>query len=860
MGFSADSEKTRRLLEDLTQRGLGRTSNPPGMAATRTTSDDLVLGKMAVERGLLTVEQLHECLRLQTEASATGRTSTLGSILVDQGYLKPEILHELLREQFQHPQGVPQLSRYEVREKLGEGATAVVYRAWDRELKRPVALKVLRDVVALSQVARERFHREAEAAAGMAHPNVLQVYDAGDAGGQLYIVMELSEGRPLSEILGAGELGQGELVRILEKVARGVAAAHEKGIVHRDLKPANILVSASGEPKVGDFGLAHLPETSTTLTRTGATLGTPLYMSPEQVEGRSKDISARTDVYALGAILYEMLARRPPHTGETLLEIYGKITHEEPLSPRKLQANISTDLATIALKALQKNPEGRYSDAQAFGDDLRRALEGDPIKARPVSGAEKLWRKAVKYRTLLGSAAVIASVGIIVGGFVSRPGLHPTGIVFLERLEGEVRITRGGNGRPASVGQMLAQGDAVDTGPWPSRGVLRFENGTEIEIEPDSRIGDLSFESGKRLVVSKGTIRADLMKQSPDERMTFLTPDGEVSGTRSTFRIFIGSDPGQGTRIEVARGQTEVRKPGGERVVIEGGSFAIAATGVELVAKPLALALDLGDGVKIELLHVSSGTFTMGAKDEVRDPYSEPEWPAHRVTLSRGYFLGKYEVTRRQFAVFVKATGYKTDANKAGTARGCPPNEWEWTDILGLNWQNVNFPQTDDDPVVCISWNDANAFCEWATKRTGRMVRLPTEAEWEYACRAGTKTKWSFGDEESAMWEYAWYDKNTLRLERPLRPLARTHPVGQKKPNPWGFYDMSGNAWEWCQDWAAPYLAADAVDPTGPSTGQKRILRGGDWHSDANFARSCHRGHKPPSDSDTSDGFRVAVP
>jgi formylglycine-generating enzyme required for sulfatase activity len=277
------------------------------------------------------------------------------------------------------------------------------------------------------------------------------------------------------------------------------------------------------------------------------------------------------------------------------------------------------------------------------------------------------------------------------------------------------------------------------------------------------------------------------------------------------------------------------------------------------VANPLTLTLDLGDGVKIELLHVSSGTFTMGGKDEAKNLYAEPESPPHRVTLSKDYFLGKYEVTRRQFAAFVRATGYKTDAEKAGKSMGCPTNAWEWTDIAGLHWQNVNFPQTEDDPVVCISWNDAAAFCEWVTKKTGRMVRLPTEAEWEYACRAGTQTKWSFGDDESAMWEYAWYDKNTLRLERPLMPLARTHPVGQKRPNPWGFYDMSGNVWEWCQDWAAPYLPGDAVDPTGPTSGQKKIIRGGDWHSDANLARSSQRGHKSPSINDTSDGFRVAA-
>jgi formylglycine-generating enzyme required for sulfatase activity/tRNA A-37 threonylcarbamoyl transferase component Bud32 len=860
MDFSENSKKARRLLQDLSEQGLGPTSQADSPGATRSTPQDLLLGKLALDRGVVTPEQLEECLRERDSLFARGMKPLLGKILIERGYLKTEDLFELLQEQSSRSRGIPNLPRYEILEKVGEGGTAIVYRALDRELKRSVALKVLREGPGLNEISRERFRREAQTAAGLAHPNVIQVYDAGEMEGQLYMVMELVEGRPLSEIMTEGRATRKELIGILEQAARGVAAAHGKGIVHRDLKPANILLSPSGEPKVGDFGLAHLSEGATVLTRTGAALGTPLYMSPEQVEGRSRDITAQTDVYALGAILYEILTRRPPHTGETVAEIYGKIVKEEPVAPRKRDDTVSPDLETIALKALEKEAGKRYSSAQAFAEDLRRALDGDPIEARPVSGAEKLWRKAVKYRTLLGSAAAIALVGSILGGIVSRGGLPLTRIVFLERLEGDVRITRGGKEGPASVGQVLSQGDALESGPWPSRGVLRFENGTEIEIEPDSRVEDLSFLSGKRLVVSKGTIKADLMKQSPDERMTFMTPDGEISGTRSTFRIFIGSDPGQGTRIEVAQGQAEVRKPGGERVVIEAGSFATAAKGVELGAQPLALALDIGDGVKIELLHVSSGTFIMGSKEERKTLVSESEVPAHRVTLSGGYFLGKYEVTRRQFAVFVRATGYQTDAEKAGRAGGCLPNQWEWTHIPGLHWHNVNFPQTEDDPVVCISWNDATAFCEWATKRTGRRVRLPTEAEWEYACRAGTRTKWSFGDDESVMWEYAWYDKNTLRLERSSIPLARTHPVGQKKPNPWGFYDMSGNAWEWCQDWAAPFPAGDAVDPTGPTSGTMRILRGGDWHSDANFARSGNRGHKPPSHSDTSDGFRVAVP
>ena len=173
-----------------------------------------------------------------------------------------------------------------------------------------------------------------------------------------------------------------------------------------------------------------------------------------------------------------------------------------------------------------------------------------------------------------------------------------------------------------------------------------------------------------------------------------------------------------------------------------------------------------------------------------------------------------------------------------------------WAEIPGLNWQNANFTQTDEHPVMCMSWNDAKAFCDWAAKKTGRTVRLPTEAEWEYACRAGTKTKWSFGDDESAMGDYGWYDKNSGWA---------THPVGQKKPNAWDLYDMHGNVWEWCQDWAGPY-AGDGVDPTGPASGDRRVLRGVGWDNEPTYARSAFRNRNGPSYRNSNDGFRVVLP
>jgi tRNA A-37 threonylcarbamoyl transferase component Bud32 len=315
------------------------------------------------------------------------------------------------------PAEPPKLSRFEIQGVLGQGATAVVYRARDRTLNRTVAVKLLRDGAGLNDVVRERFRREAQAAAGLAHANVVTVFDAAEEEGRPFLVMELVEGRPLDALLKDPATPKGSLLALLEKAARGVAAAHERGIVHRDLKPANILVASTGEPKVGDFGLAHVLETRTELTRTGTALGTPLYMAPEQVEARSGEISPRTDVYALGAILYEMLAGQPPHVAPSLADLYARIVRQDPVPPRAIKPEIAPDAQTIALKALEKEPSRRYADAREFADDLQRHLRGEPIEARPVGALGRIARRC--RRNPLGTAiGAVAFASLLLAGLL----------------------------------------------------------------------------------------------------------------------------------------------------------------------------------------------------------------------------------------------------------------------------------------------------------------------------------------------------------------------------------------------------------------------------------------------------------
>jgi serine/threonine protein kinase len=252
----------------------------------------------------------------------------------------------------------PRIGAYDLLGPIGEGSSGTVYRARHRALGQLVALKKLR---ATSDIARERFRREARTAAALRHPHLAAIHDAGDD----YLVMELVEGAPFEQ------RPRDERLRLLVQAARGVGAAHAAGVTHRDLKPANVLVGPEGA-KVVDFGLAHLENSS--LTSEGATLGTPLYMAPEQIEGGP--VSPRTDVYALGAMLYEVLAGHPPFRADATHALYAKILHD---APPRLGAG---PLETVARQALEKNPLHRYADADAFADDLQRALDGRTIHAR----------------------------------------------------------------------------------------------------------------------------------------------------------------------------------------------------------------------------------------------------------------------------------------------------------------------------------------------------------------------------------------------------------------------------------------------------------------------------------------------
>ena len=251
-----------------------------------------------------------------------------------------------------------------------------------------------------------RFLTEAEAIARLQHPSIVQIHHIGDADGLPFLELEYVAGGSLDRQLDGTPWPPTRAARLAEQLARGIAEAHRLGIVHRDLKPANVLLAADGTPKVSDFGLAKMLDSQSALTRSESVMGSPSYMAPEQAQGRAKEAGAAVDVYAVGAILYELLTGRPPFRGTTALETLEQVKTTEPVAPSRLVPGVPRDIETICLKCLQKEPGKRYETAQALGDDLRRFLDGRPILARRTGGVERAWRWCRRNRLVAGMIGI----------------------------------------------------------------------------------------------------------------------------------------------------------------------------------------------------------------------------------------------------------------------------------------------------------------------------------------------------------------------------------------------------------------------------------------------------------------------
>jgi hypothetical protein len=455
---------------------------------------------------------------------------------------------------------------YTLVRELGRGAMGVVYEAVHRPLGRAVALKVLRTGLDTDGVALERFRREARACAQVRHPHIVEVYDAGEVDGQPYYSMAVLRGRALQDMAGtAAEPQLPALLRGFANVADALGALHRAGIVHRDVKPSNILVTESGEMILSDFGLARTAH-SERLSSTGQALGTPLYMSPEQMMGRASEIDGRADIYGLGAAMYEVFTGRQLFKFDDVASAMRLILKEQPERPRALRPDLPEALENILLKCLEKRKEDRYQDAAALRDDLTALAEGRKVVGRPVSEVKHGWRRVRPFLPAVAAAALVAATG----GFL---WMHRDATIVVTcwpsaRLEidgvdqGEPAAAFAAKVAPGHHSLKLEQAgfqprtESVDVGPGEETRVDRVIVAEAGEYEV------ALAQIGKELDVAMTTIKPAAASRGEDENaVTVLWPRGEVRAEDlATWRVDVSEKfEGEGD-IEFRAGGTVLAK------------------------------------------------------------------------------------------------------------------------------------------------------------------------------------------------------------------------------------------------------------------------------------------------------------
>jgi serine/threonine protein kinase/formylglycine-generating enzyme required for sulfatase activity len=810
------------------------------------------------------------------------------------------------------------ISHYRVEAELGRGGQGIVYLAEDENLPRRVALKVLSGLGSLTPDRVARFLREADVASRLNHPGIATVYEVGVDGSTPFIAMQFVEGRTLASQIAAEKSLErptgpaapalsktpADVARTLllfEQVARALHAAHERGIVHRDVKPGNIMVSDAGDPVLLDFGLAQdLDAETLTLTGTGDQLGTPAYMSPEQVSSQGGRPDRRTDVYSLGVSLFECLALARPFDAPTRAATYQTILSADPPDLTALNRAVSTDLRIVVETAIEKDRDRRYQTAENFAEDLRRVRVLEPILARPVGRWLRLRRWAQRKPAL---AATLAAL------FLSLAAGLAFALVLLDRSERE------------RAGKETALADYDRLGDWSRLQQLRAEADRLWPCDPTNLPAmrawlKQSDDLAKRLDEHR-TVLANLRTQgialAPESRGA----DSRPADSRASWRFqspalqfkhdttenlvrnltaFVDPDPKFGLRAEMVRRVAFTESVERETIEAPAARWVEAIRSIAdatespiyrgLVIRPqlglIPIGKDPASGLW-EFLHLQTAapngdpiprrgpngrfvvTEAMGMvfillpggpvrigstrpPDEdtpMTTPYVDAEAevresPILEVKL-HPFFISKYEMTQSQWLrlVLVNPSNYS------------PGDRFGGEDVGLAN------------PVEEVTWED----CDLWLGRLGLVI--PTEAQWEYAARGGTTTpRWTGIGTEGLVraanladefcrrnggpsnWQYeSWNDGHTVHTA-----------IGSFEPNPFGLHDVLGNVSEWCRDWLVP-SARPLRDGDGMCTTyltRNRVYRGGSFASVAALARSAVRIGASPDHSAELLGVRPA--
>ena len=653
--------------------------------------------------------------------------------------------------------------RYRLLEVKGRGSFGEVWRATDERLQSEVAVKVY---IALDPKGLEEFVSEYKVANTLSHPNLLHADYFDVWNNRPFIVMPYC---PESSVSLVGKMDEGTAWKFLREVSAGLSYLHGKDIVHRDIKPDNIMQDREGNFLISDFGISTrmrstLRRNSTREMSQKDIAGTIGYMAPELFSKKPEAVKA-TDIWAMGASLYELLSGELPFMGQGgVMQLHGAETPElEETYSKDLQGVLESCLAKDTWERPTAGQLQSYAEAKLRGETPARPWKSGGFSEKREGQNETLKPKQ---------------------GEAGKPKGNQTVAINMENAARQPKKTETGSGtreegRKKESGWIWGVALLVVF----AAGILIWQNKQNQERQEEQERIALAEKARQD---SLSNALAEAQRKAREAEESYRKAEQERQKQEELEQ----------QRQEEARKQREAearRKATSNRII------------------------RVGD-VEFEMVYVEGGTFMMGATSEQGSDAYDNERPVHSVTLS-GFHIGKYEVTQGL-----------------------------WREVMS---ENPSYNKSRDDyPVENVSWEDCQEFIRKLNARTGLTFRLPTEAEWEYAARGGRKSRGYKYSGSNSIGNVAWYDDNSGN---------HTHPVGEKKPNELGLYDMSGNVDEWCYDWYGDYTAEAQRNPTGPVSGRVRVLRGGGYWGHARYCRVSYRSSDGPGRRSVSNGLRLVL-